>query len=74
MDVVREIISSDNSESSDIEAIEYDDFSSSSSCRIDEETDQREESETSENAGRNDISTTRKKAQSLLRVLKYPQP
>ena len=34
MDVVREIIS-DNSESSDIEAIEHDDFSSSSSCQID---------------------------------------
>ena len=39
-----------------------------------EETDQREESEMSENAGRNDISTPQKKAQSLLRVLKYPQP
>lgn len=76
MDVVREIIS-DSSESSDIELHvldSNDELSSSGSCQTDHREDSITSVTSSENAGRNDMSTTQKKAQSLLDVLKCPQP
>ncbi|XP_065892612.1 uncharacterized protein [Dysidea avara] len=78
MDVVREIdLSSDSdvSESSDVEIHDSSsdvcgELASSSSCTL-LQTHQREETE---NASESDISTTQKRAQSLLDVLKCPQP